>query len=431
MKSILTYSGKGGVGKSTVTYCLYKSFKSQGLKTIVLDMDLNTPSMQLLIDDENDLISNHKFKGLFLDTPVIKMFIKGAIEKINSIKPDVLLIDTPPSITDIHLSLIEKLSISTCVLVSQPSILSKADVEKTVPFFEAKGITVLGIIENMVENDNGLEYLYEKLLSLPKGDGLESKQVYEKNITIINQFTADLLKKDIKSVSQENKLRNIFNESITLEEACQMNGIWYDSSEEEYEWKGGKFSKRTPADIKFVNLSTWEQIHRAYEQLVAETSMIFWGQKSDPITEATYERVQRLVMAFKESENPLFMITKNPCTEVPTCCGLVGKGRLKIDDKFNGIPTIEFDAPTGTLRMFPHEVMPVDQGLLETCLYDGHEYVNEGRNLLPTVDSMLQYSYSFGKYVGMPEPKEDEEEDDFIKRMVSFRESITKGKILN
>lgn len=422
MKSILTYSGKGGVGKSTITYCLYQSFKNKGFKVLVLDMDLNTPSMQYLIDDEDDLISNYQFKGLFLDTPVIKMFISNAINKINSIKPDILLIDTPPSITDIHLALIDKLSISTCLLVSQPSILSKADVEKTVPFFEQRGITVLGIIENMVEN-NGLDYNYNKLLSLPKEQGLESKQVYENNITIINSLTDDILSKNINSVSQENRLRTIFNESLSLDEALQINGLWYDKEYEEYHFKGGYNSKRSPKDIKFINISTWKELHKAYEDIMERASCISY---SDPTTEATYERVERLVDAFKESENPLFMITKNPMTEVPTCVGLIGKGLLKIDDKFNGIPTIEFQAPSGILRMFPHEVIPVNASILNDVLIDGHEYINEGRNLIPSLEGMLMYSYTFGNTVGMPEIKEDESEEDFEKRIENFRNLIIK-----
>ena len=55
MKSFLTYSGKGGVGKSTTTYCLYQAFKSLGKKVLVLDMDLNTPSMHHLMSDIEDM----------------------------------------------------------------------------------------------------------------------------------------------------------------------------------------------------------------------------------------------------------------------------------------------------------------------------------------------------------------------------------------
>lgn len=410
MKAFLNYSGKGGVGKTTTTYCLYKAMKALGKETMVLDMDLNTPSMHHLIKND-DLVSNHEFKGLFLDKSVINLFIRRAIKAINGRKPDVLLIDTPPSITDIHFSLIQKFNISAVVLVSQPTELSKSDVERTVPFFEEKGITVVGIVENMVEN-NGLEYRYEKLIEIPKSKGLDSDVVFKDNKENLIELSQKLLDADLLSVSQENKKRVLFDESIGWDEVKQLYHIDYDEHDGEYSFFAGRNSKRSHRDIKFVNLNTWKQLHEAYCQLDTE-GFAFAGinvgtgsGRTDCIHEATYERVERLVEAFRDDDKALFMIANNPHTNVPTMVGEIGIGTLKIDDKFQGIPTIEYQTNQGVVRMFPHEVIPVTDRIMSDAVADGYIYIEEGKRFIPPFEVLLQYAGAFGSRVGAPESYE-------------------------
>jgi len=416
MKSFLTYSGKGGVGKSTTTYCLYRAFKESGKKVMVLDMDLNTPSMHHLISE--DLISNHDYTGLFLDKATINLFLRESVTKIKDVNPDILLIDTPPSITDIHLALIKKLKISAAILVSQPSELSKADVERTVPFFEEKGITVLGIIENMVE-DNELEYRYKKLLSVPKSKGLDTNLVYLDNQKQFESLSFSLLSMDLTDVSQENKRKAIFDESITHEDIAKMYHLYYDEDDDRYVYyRLGKGGNLTPEDIKFVNLKSWRQVHQMISDMKDNIGTYMgMGHLTDYVQEATYEKVERLVRAFEYDETALFMIVKNPNTTVTTSVAEIGTCTLKIDDKFNGIPTVEFQTDKGTIRMFPNEVIPVTPKILQDCILDGHTYVDGGKRMIPSVKCMLEYSYTFGSRVGMPEIKHDETEEEFEQRI--------------
>lgn len=409
MKAFLNYSGKGGVGKTTTTYCLYRAMKEIGKKTMVLDMDLNTPSMHHLISN-NDLISNHDFKGLFLDKSVINLFVRKAIKRIKTEKPEVLLIDTPPSITDIHFSIIDKFKISAVVLVSQPTKLSKSDVERTVPFFENKGITVVGIIENMVES-NGLDYTYEKLLEIPKSKGLDSEVVFNDNKDKLLELSNKLLNSNLKEVTQANKIRTIFDESIGWEEVRQLYHLSYDEHEDEYSMFPTSYrdNKRSHRDIKFVNLNTWERLHRAYTDIDSNgyhnlnVSLNRGGLLTDCIHEATYERVERLVNAFKDDDKALFMITKSPNCNVPTITGEIGVCTLKIDDKFQGIPTVEYQTNNGAVRLFPHEVMPATERIINDAIQDGYEYIEESKRLIPSLDVLIQYSNAFGSRVGAPE----------------------------
>lgn len=405
MKAFLNYSGKGGVGKSTTTYCLYMAMKELGKEVMVLDMDLNTPSMHHLIEGD-DLVSNHNFKGLFLDKSTINLFLKTSINKIRSTDPEVLLIDTPPSITDIHLSIIQKLKISAAILISQPSELSKSDVERTVPFFENEGITVLGIVENMVE-DNGIEYQYNKLIEVPKSKGLDSKAVFLDNKKQFIELAETILEANLQEVSQENQKRIIFDESIEWETVKSLYHLDYDEYDCEWRIFQTRSGRRTGGiglpDLKFINLSTWEKLHEAYTDIYDSGNMLIGNNLTDHVKEATYERVERLVKAFEDSETALFMIVKNPNTEIPTICGEIATCTLKIDDKFNGIPTVEYRTERGTIRMFPHEVMPVTERIMNDAIADGYIYVESGKRFIPSLDVALQYAGTFGKLVGMPE----------------------------
>lgn len=407
MKAFLNYSGKGGVGKTTITYCIYKAMKELKKKVLVIDMDLNTPSMHHLIKN-TDLISNHEFQGLFLDKSTINLFLRKAIDRVKTEKPDVLLIDTPPSITDIHFSIIDKLKISAVVLISQPTELSKSDVERTVPFFENKGITVIGIVENMVE-DNQQEYNYHKLLEVPKSKGLDSNKVFKDNKVKFIELSKKIIKADLQEVSQENRKRILFDENIEWENIRSLYGILYDEHEDRYYLNnyGRTRNRRSHRDIKFVNLKTWKKLHKAYCDIDNAGMGYFTAtaMTTDCIHEATYERVERLVKSFEQDDKVLFFVTNAPKTNVPIIVGEVGIGTLKVDDKFQGIPTIEYQTNKGIVRMFPHEVIPATTEILNDCKLDGYEYIEEGKRFIPPLEILEQYANAFGSRVGAPETK--------------------------
>ena len=391
MLAFLIYSGKGGVGKTTLTYSLYKAFSALGHKTAVLDMDLNTPSYHHLETNE-DVISSSSNLGLFVETAQINNFTKHAFKKIKALNPDILLIDSPPSITQIHYSIIDKFNVSSVILVTQPTTLSISDVEKTVPFFEEKGITVAGIIENM-SNNEVMDYKYNVLTSIKRIDTLDSVAVYEQNKDEFSALASKLLTMDFAQVSQENRKRVLLDESITFDDVIAMYGIEEDE-DGEYRLSYGNKARKLK-DIKFVNTSTWEQLR---DIVLNDNRSYQWGLK-DVLTEATPERVSRLVNAFKHDEKAMFMVTRNTYLAIDIVIGEVGSCTLVLDSNHHGIPCVEYQTSQGNAILFAHEVMPVDQETIDNCIEDGYEYIDNGSRMIPNLAT--------AQYIGLMDGRVD------------------------
>jgi Mrp family chromosome partitioning ATPase len=173
---ILVLSGKGGVGKSTLSAELAISLQHIGYKVGILDIDLTGPSMPELFhlsdaqiyQSDNGWIPVYtdpsKTMGLvslgFLlknrDEPVIwRGPKKNAMitQFINDVvwDCDVLVIDTPPGTSDEHISIVQQLKEyhPSAVLVTTPQLVSIADVRREITFCKKVGVPILGLVENM------------------------------------------------------------------------------------------------------------------------------------------------------------------------------------------------------------------------------------------------------------------------------------------
>jgi ATP-binding protein involved in chromosome partitioning len=188
-------SGKGGVGKSTVTANLAVTLAKMGFSVGVLDADIYGPSMPIMFDVENEKPTSVDVEGKSKMKPVesyeIKILSIGfftkpdqaviwrgpmAAKALNQMifdadwgKLDFLLIDLPPGTGDIHLSIMQSLPITGAVVVSTPQAVALADAKKGVSMFlsEAISVPVLGIIENMAyftpeELPNNKYYIFGK-----------------------------------------------------------------------------------------------------------------------------------------------------------------------------------------------------------------------------------------------------------------------------
>lgn len=170
-------SGKGGVGKSTVTANLAVTLAKMGFKVGVLDADIYGPSIPIMFDvaTERPLsvnidgkskmkpVENYGVKVLsigFFTKPDQAVIWRGpmASKALNQMifdaawgELDFLLIDLPPGTGDIHLSIMQALPITGAVVVSTPQNVALADAKKGVAMFQQDSINVpvLGIVENM------------------------------------------------------------------------------------------------------------------------------------------------------------------------------------------------------------------------------------------------------------------------------------------
>ena len=188
-------SGKGGVGKSTVTANLAVTLAKMGFKVGVLDADIYGPSMPIMFDVELERpvavtvdgkskmrpVENYGVKMLsigFFTQPNQAVVWRGpmASKALNQMifdaawgELDFLLIDLPPGTGDIHLSIMQSLPITGAVVVSTPQNVALADAKKGVAMFQQESINVpvLGIIENMAyftpdELPNNKYYIFGK-----------------------------------------------------------------------------------------------------------------------------------------------------------------------------------------------------------------------------------------------------------------------------
>ncbi|MFG4001007.1 P-loop NTPase [Flavobacterium aquidurense] len=174
---IAVASGKGGVGKSTVTANLAVTLAKMGFNVGVLDADIYGPSMPIMFDVENEKpisitvdgkskmkpVESYDIKILsigFFTAPSQAVIWRGpmAAKALNQMifdadwgELDFMLIDLPPGTGDIHLSIMQSLPITGAVVVSTPQAVALADAKKGVAMFMQDNINVpvLGIIENM------------------------------------------------------------------------------------------------------------------------------------------------------------------------------------------------------------------------------------------------------------------------------------------
>lgn len=170
-------SGKGGVGKSTVSANLAVALAAKGYKVGLLDADIFGPSMPKMfgVEDEQLFIVNKDGRDLI--DPIIRFGVKMLsigflVEKekpvlwrggmaSNALKQlisdadwgelDYFLIDMPPGTSDIHLTLVQTLPITGVIVVSTPQEVALADARKGLAMFTSNAVNVpiLGIVENM------------------------------------------------------------------------------------------------------------------------------------------------------------------------------------------------------------------------------------------------------------------------------------------
>jgi len=170
-------SGKGGVGKSTVTANLAAGLAARGLRVGLVDADIHGPSMPLMFDVLKERPRTADRDGRPMIVPVVSHGVKllsigffaepdqaivwrgpmasKALEQLFKDGDwgdlDVLFVDLPPGTGDIHLSLVQAVPLSGAIIVSTPQAVALADARKGVGMFRLPSVNVpvLGIVENM------------------------------------------------------------------------------------------------------------------------------------------------------------------------------------------------------------------------------------------------------------------------------------------
>lgn len=168
---LLVASGKGGVGKSTVTVNLACALQQRGLKVGVLDADLYGPSIARMLGTDTDLQQDEAghtlpaeghgvhavsvanvippeaalvWKGPLVAQTLMDMFRGVAWPDL-----DILLVDLPPGTGDVQLTILEQIPVTGTILVTTPQRLAQVDAERGIALFHDLDIPVFGVVENM------------------------------------------------------------------------------------------------------------------------------------------------------------------------------------------------------------------------------------------------------------------------------------------
>jgi len=172
---IAVASGKGGVGKSTVSANLALALSASGATVAVLDADIYGPSQPRMLGAEGkpDALANknlvpmtsHGIKIMSIgflvddDTPMIwrgpmvtqalEQMLRGTAWNNDGADVDYLVIDLPPGTGDIQLTLSQKVPVSGAVIVTTPQDIALLDARKAYKMFEKVDVPIFGVIENM------------------------------------------------------------------------------------------------------------------------------------------------------------------------------------------------------------------------------------------------------------------------------------------
>ena len=170
--TILVGSGKGGVGKSTVSVNLAVSLAKSGAKVGLMDADIYGPSLNVMMGmkdarvmtkDGKTMLPLERYGVKFISIgslvdegqaliwrgPILEGVLTQFLKDVNWGDLDYLVIDLPPGTGDVQLSLAQKIKATGAVIVSTPQDIALADVKRAKDMFDKVKVPILGVIENM------------------------------------------------------------------------------------------------------------------------------------------------------------------------------------------------------------------------------------------------------------------------------------------
>lgn len=198
---VFVMSGKGGVGKSSVAVNVACAMAKLGYKVGILDVDIHGPSVPNLlgmkrasieVNEHNQLIPafckenlevismdtllDNKDQAIIWRGPKKSSAIRQFIGDVAWGPLDFLVIDSPPGTGDEHMTILQTIPDSECVVVTTPQEISLADVRKAINFIEVTHSKVLGVIENM----SGLvcPHCHQEIDLFRKGGGKKLAEEY-------------------------------------------------------------------------------------------------------------------------------------------------------------------------------------------------------------------------------------------------------------
>ena len=166
------FSAKGGVGKSAISLQLALSLKRKGLRVGLVDADIYGPSQPIMLNSvpgelkltqdkiieplekegikfiSMGLISNEKMPVIWRG-PMVSGAVMQLLSQTNWSELDYLIVDTPPGTGDVQLTLLQKIPLTSSIVVTTPQRVSISDCKKGIEMIKKLNLPISGLIENM------------------------------------------------------------------------------------------------------------------------------------------------------------------------------------------------------------------------------------------------------------------------------------------
>lgn len=402
MKAIIIYSGKGGVGKTTTTANIARLLAEQGNKVFIIDADINTPSMNTEFEGEHpqENIWVHSSGNMFaqfiyLEKSMVRQYLESAKKKLKQIKPDFVLIDTPPSVTNVHIELLSRVKVSYILFVTQPTKLSNQDVLRTMDFFHEKcGRVNCGIVENMCYDNEKREYPIKLVAQIPMQDKMNTDNLLL-NAKSEFQKIVDEVATSESVVMEEYSTENGYDESFDIVD-MYLTGARSSYIAHELKYDNGTEKTLNLQVPKFLSVRTWDKV-RHYIRNHDDTGFNFDAR----IDKCDERVVGRMVNHFKNDNNAYFMVINAPNTEIHLITGEIGICSLLTGQRYHyELPRVSYQTSRGNVVLFPDEIMPVDIDLLQQQINEGYLMLSDGR-YIPPKETVEQCFNAYGNRVGL------------------------------
>lgn len=402
MKAIIVYSGKGGVGKTTTTANIARLLAEQGNKVFIIDADINTPSMNTEFEGEHpqENIWVHSSGNMFaqfiyLEKSMVRQYLESAKKKLKQIKPDFVLIDTPPSVTNVHIELLSRVKVSYILFVTQPTKLSNQDVLRTMDFFHEKcGRVNCGVVENMCYDNEKREYPIKLVAQIPMQDKMNTDNLLL-NAKSEFQKIVDEVATSESVVMEEYSTENGYDESFDIVD-MYLTGARSSYIAHELKYDNGTEKTLNLQVPKFLSVRTWDKV-RHYIRNHDDTGFNFDAR----IDKCDERVVGRMVNHFKNDNNAYFMVINAPNTEIHLITGEIGICSLLTGQRYHyELPRVSYQTSRGNVVLFPDEIMPVDIDLLQQQINEGYLMLSDGR-YIPPKETVEQCFNAYGNRVGL------------------------------
>ena len=399
MKAIAIYSGKGGVGKTTIA-SLFALELSKKHKVVLMDMDINTPSIPIIFGKREKIGNLHLISiGFYGDRPLtytgkISRKILGDMAKeAKAVEPDIIIMDMPPGTNEVHLETCLKLKPSSFILVVQPNKLSREDANRATQLFMETKVPIVGMVENMAGDVFGKPKSTE-IMGLPLLASIELRKDIAK---AGDEGELDKIKNNpLKDLAEK-----IYKEAVDIDWTTSKNPFYEGLDAEKY---FGTVEEKTKLDTKkyeFIGLKSWPYVR---EKLMDQQGTMMIPLDKTLVLNSE-ETVRRMLEGLDENNQGLFMVIRAPITQIKLFPGEIGTAHLYREGRYYyNLPRIEYETDEGNVVLFPHEVSPVDSKTLIELKEAGEIKLapnSKTPRYIPTQEMMMQIQSEYGKRVGL------------------------------